>query len=96
MAPIPRAAKARWVGQNGHHFTGTSSLADSPKPSLGLAGRIGADADADEGQGLYAVETLGILRESQALLDKDHFVYISRPVETRGHSAKGEVRVSPT
>jgi orotate phosphoribosyltransferase len=31
----------------------------------------------DERKGLYATETLGILREAHALLEKDHFVYIS-------------------
>ncbi len=31
----------------------------------------------DERQGLYAAEALGNLTEARALLDNDHFVYIS-------------------
>jgi orotate phosphoribosyltransferase len=32
---------------------------------------------ADDQKGLYAAEALGILREAHALLEQDHFVYIS-------------------
>lgn len=32
---------------------------------------------ADERNGLYSAETLGILTEAHALIEKDHFVYIS-------------------